>query len=47
MTSIREVDHSIIGDGTRGPVTSKLQKAYFDLVEGRSVRSENWLALIK
>ena len=47
VTPIREVDNRIIGDGTRGPVTSKLQKAYFDLVEGRSVRSENWLVLIK
>ena len=47
VTPIREVDNRIIGDGTRGPITTKLQKAYFDLVEGRSDRSDNWLALIK
>lgn len=46
VTPIREVDNRIIGGGTRGPVTTKLQKAYFDLVEGKSSEHREWLGLI-
>ncbi|MGM0564471.1 MAG: branched-chain amino acid transaminase [Pseudomonadota bacterium] len=43
VTPIREVDNRPIGDGLRGPVTGKLQKLYFDVVEGRSHLDEGWL----
>jgi len=46
VTPIREVDNRIIGDGTRGPITAKLQKAYFELVEGVSGKNENWLTVV-
>ena len=36
---IRELDGRIIGTGSRGPITTKLQAMYFDQVKGR--RSEN------
>ncbi len=44
VTPIREVDNRLIGSGTRGPVTERLQCAYFDAVYGRGepVRGE-WL----
>ena len=43
VTPIREVDNRPIGTGSRGPVTEKLQKLYFDVVEGRSHLDKNWL----
>ncbi len=36
VTPIREVDARIIGTGTRGPITEKLQAAYFDVVAGKN-----------
>ena len=36
VTPIRELDNRAIGSGRRGPVTEKLQKAFFDVVQGRS-----------
>ncbi len=46
VTPIREVDNRPVGSGTRGPVTARLQKAYLDLVSGRSERYPEWLAHI-
>lgn len=43
VTPIREVDNRPIGAGTRGPVTAKLQKAFFDLVNGRNRKYKSWL----
>lgn len=36
VTPIREVDARIIGIGSRGPITEKLQTAYFDAVAGKN-----------
>jgi branched-chain amino acid aminotransferase len=36
VTPIREVDARIIGSGSRGPITEKLQTAYFDVVAGKN-----------
>jgi branched-chain amino acid aminotransferase len=44
VTPIREVDGRQIGAGRRGPVTTKLQKAFFDLVNGKNKRYAQWLA---
>ena len=33
VTPIRTVDHHVIGEGSRGLVTKKLQDAFFDIVE--------------
>ncbi|MEW6166350.1 MAG: branched-chain amino acid transaminase [Pseudomonadota bacterium] len=46
VTPIREIDNRPIGSGARGPVTEKLQKAYLDLVKGRSEKYPEWLAYI-
>ena len=43
VTPIRELDNRIIGEGTRGPVTSKLQDMYFDAVYGRHIYDKDWL----
>lgn len=44
VTPIRELDNRTIGCGSRGPITEKIQKAYFDLVEGRSNQHPEWLS---
>ncbi|MEA2018336.1 MAG: branched-chain amino acid transaminase [Campylobacterota bacterium] len=36
VTPIRDVDARIIGSGSRGPMTKKLQQAYFDVVAGKN-----------
>ena len=44
VTPIRELDNRTIGSGRRGPVTEKLQKAFFDCVTGKSEKYRDWLA---
>ena len=46
VTPIRELDNRIIGEGTRGPVTTKLQRLYFDAANGKSSLSESWLTYV-
>ncbi|MFP6851536.1 MAG: branched-chain-amino-acid transaminase [Pseudomonas sp.] len=47
VTPIREVDGRQIGAGRRGPVTEKLQTAYFDLVTGKTDAHAEWRTLVK
>lgn len=44
---IRELDGRQIGDGSRGPITTKLQAMYFDAVQGRLTNRYDWLAPVK
>jgi len=46
VTPIRELDGRVIGCGSRGPVTEKLQKKYFDVVHGRSPEHADWLTIV-
>jgi branched-chain amino acid aminotransferase len=46
VTPIRELDNRTIGAGTRGPITQKLQSAFFDIVNGRSAKYAHWLTKI-
>ena len=46
VTPIRELDNRKIGSGSRGPVTEKLQKLYFDAVHGRSKEHADWLTYV-
>ncbi len=43
VVPVREIDHRLIGKGERGPITTRLQKAYHDAVRGRHPRSDQWL----
>jgi branched-chain amino acid aminotransferase len=47
VTPIREVDNRIIGNGSRGPITEKLQTMYFDVVKGKSPAHQSWLTVCK
>lgn len=44
VTPIRAVDRIQIGGGSRGPVTEKIQKAFFDVVNGRNAKYASWLS---
>ncbi|MGN7612644.1 branched-chain-amino-acid transaminase [Magnetococcales bacterium HHB-1] len=48
ITPIRELDGRTIGPGKPGPVTKKIQKIFFDIVNGRSKKSihKKWLDFI-
>ena len=46
VTPIREVDGRIIGEGSRGPITERLQGLYFDQVHGRRDEHPEWLTLV-
>jgi branched-chain amino acid aminotransferase len=43
VTPVREVDHRQIGIGRRGPLTKRLQDAYFEAVSGKSSQHAEWL----
>ena len=43
VTPIREVDGRAIGAGRRGPITTKIQKLFFDVVNGRAAKHRGWL----
>lgn len=43
VTPIREVDGRVIGNGARGPITTRLQQAFFDCVTGKSDKHRDWL----
>ena len=40
---IRELDGRQIGEGKRGPITTRLQAMYFDLVKGRHSGHQEWI----
>jgi len=46
VTPIREIDHRKIGDGKRGPITEKLQAAFFDIVTGANPEYNHWRTLL-
>ena len=43
VAAIRSVDAIQIGNGKRGPITAKLQAAYFGLVQGKTQDKWGWL----
>jgi branched-chain amino acid aminotransferase len=43
ITPIRSVDGIPVGIGKRGPITTKIAKAFFDIVEGRVPDRFGWL----
>ncbi|KAF1050314.1 branched-chain amino acid transaminase [Xylophilus sp.] len=46
VTPIRELDRIEIGIGSRGPVTERVQAAFFDIVNGRNPAYAHWLAKV-
>ena len=46
VTPIRELDNRTIGAGSRGPVTTKIQSLFFDVVNGKVPAHADWLSYI-
>ena len=47
VTPIRELDRRVIGRGERGPVTERIQSAFFDIVNGRNRKYHHWLSPVQ
>ena len=43
ITPICTVDRIVVGSGKRGPITTRLSEAFFDIVEGRVPDRHGWL----
>jgi branched-chain amino acid aminotransferase len=43
ITPIRSIDKIVIGDGKRGPLTAKVQAAYFEILDGTREDARGWL----
>ena len=43
VTPIRSVDRITVGAGGRGPITEKIQKAFFEITKGERPAPGNWL----
>jgi branched-chain amino acid aminotransferase len=46
VTPVREVDDRRIGPGQPGPITLKLQEAFFKVVKGQDPRYQRWLTYV-
>ncbi|MCQ2970845.1 branched-chain amino acid aminotransferase [Methanobrevibacter gottschalkii] len=46
VTPIRSIDHRTIGIGKRGPISEKLQTAFFEIVEAKVEDKYGWLSYI-
>jgi branched-chain amino acid aminotransferase len=47
VTHLRSVDRILVGDGSMGPITAALHKAFFDIVSGAAADRYNWLTPVK
>jgi branched-chain amino acid aminotransferase len=47
VTPIRELDGRVIGNGTRGPITERIQARYFDVVNARHTINAEWITPVK
>lgn len=47
ITPVREVESRVLGCAGRGPVTEKIQSAYFDIVYGRNPKYAHYLTYVK
>jgi len=46
ITPIRSIDKIQVGAGKRGPVAARLQKAFFDLIDGKDPDRFGWLTYV-
>ena len=47
VTHLRSVDRILVGDGTMGPITSRIHKEFFGLVNGLASDRYGWLTPVK
>jgi branched-chain amino acid aminotransferase len=46
VTPVRELDERAIGQGSRGPITERVQARYFEVVRGVKPPHDEWLAIV-
>jgi branched-chain amino acid aminotransferase len=46
ITPIRSVDRINVGEGGRGPITERIQKAFFEITKGERPAPGNWLTYV-
>ena len=46
VTPVRSIDKLPIGNGRRGPVTEKIQRAFFDVIRGDTDDTHRWLTFV-
>lgn len=46
ITPVRQIDSTIISNGKLGPVTSKLQKMFKEIVSGKNKKYDKWLEYV-
>ncbi|HAM33217.1 MAG TPA: branched chain amino acid aminotransferase [Deltaproteobacteria bacterium] len=47
ITPVREVDDRKVGAGKPGPVTKRIQAAFFDILRGKNALFQHWLDVVK
>jgi branched-chain amino acid aminotransferase len=47
VTPIRSVDRIQVGEGKRGPITERIQKAYFEITSGKRQAPGQWLTYVR
>lgn len=47
ITPVCSVDGVVVGSGKRGPITTRLMRAFFDIVEGRVTDRYGWLTPLR
>jgi len=46
VSPIRSIDRIPVGAGTRGPITKKIQRRFFDIIEGKTDDPYGWLTFV-
>jgi branched-chain amino acid aminotransferase len=46
VTPVREVDNRVIGEGTMGPLTKRIQARFFEVVRGSDASHPEWLTRV-
>jgi branched-chain amino acid aminotransferase len=46
ITPVREIDHRRIGKGEAGPITRRVQEAFFAVVKGGDTKHDGWLTVV-
>jgi branched-chain amino acid aminotransferase len=47
VTPIRSVDRIKIGNGSRGPITKRIQEQFFGIIHGNVPDTQGWMTLVK
>jgi branched-chain amino acid aminotransferase len=46
VTPVRTIDRIPVGAGRRGPITERIQSAFFDIVNGKAEDRHGWLTMV-